>query len=217
MKLHIDEYVKPTAQPHRRIPFHTRKKVETELQGLEDCDVFEKDTNKPTPWVSPIVVAPKHKSPEEIRICVDMRLSNKAIKRESHVTPTIDDVIAGLTGAEYLSKLDLRSGYHQLLLHADSRYITTFSHMLVSIATLKRLSFGINSAAEIFQQTLQQSLRGSPGVVNISDDILVKGNTVAEHDENLLAVILKLKNSGYAHRSFSRCQPCRSRGYSGTT
>ena len=196
VKLHIDESVKPTAQPHRRIPFHMRKKVETELQRLEDCDVIEKVTNKPTPWVSPIVVAPKPKSPEEIRICVDMRLPNKAIKRERHVTPTIDDVIADLSGAEYFSKLDLRTGYHQLLLHPDSRYITTFSTH-AGLYRYKSLSFGINSAAEIFQQPLQESLRGSPGVVNISDDILVKGNTVAEHDENLLAVILKLKNSGY--------------------
>ena len=69
VKLHIDESVKPTAQPHRRITFHMRKKVEKELQRLEDGDVIEKVTNKPTPWVSPIVIAPKPKSPEEIRIC----------------------------------------------------------------------------------------------------------------------------------------------------
>ena len=40
VKLRIDESVKPTAQPHRRIPFHMRKKVEKELQRLEDCDVI---------------------------------------------------------------------------------------------------------------------------------------------------------------------------------
>ena len=176
MKLHIDESVKPTAQPHRRIPFHIRKKVEKERQRLEDCDVIEKVTNKPTPWVSPIVVAPKPKSPEEIRICVDMRLPNKAIKRERHVTPTIDFTkVMIILGGTYC--------YHQLLLHPDSRYITTFSTH-AGLYRYKRLSFGINSAAEIFQQTLHESLRGSPGVVNISDDILVKGNTVAEHDEN---------------------------------
>ena len=134
MKLHIDEPVMPTAQPHRRIRFHMRKKVEKELQRLEDCDVIEKVTNKPTLCVSPIVVAPKPKSPEEIRICVDMSLPNKAIKRERHVTPTIDDVIADQTGAEYFSKLDLRSGYHQLLLHPASRYITTFSTHATSVS-----------------------------------------------------------------------------------
>ena len=128
------------------------------------------------------MVAPKPKSPEEIRICVDMRLPKKAIKRERHVTPTIDDVIADLTGPEYFSTLDLRSGYHQLILHSDSRYITTFSTH-AGLYRYKRISFGINSAAEIFQQTIQESLRGSPGVVNISDDINVKGNTVAEHDK----------------------------------
>ena len=196
VKLHIDESVKPTAQLHRRIPFHMRKKVEKELQRLMDSDVIEKVTDGPTPWVSPIVVAPKPKTPEEIRICVDVRLPNKAIKRERHITPTIDDVIADLSGAQYFSKLDLRSGYHQLLLHTDSRHITTFSTH-AGLYRYKRLNFGINSAAEIFQETVRESLRGSPGVVNISDDILVKGDTIAEHDANLLAAILRLKENGF--------------------
>ena len=196
IKLHIDESVKPTAQPHRRIPFHMRKKVEKELQRLMDSDVIEKVTDGPTPWVSPIVVAPKPKTPENIRICVDMRLPNKVIKRERHITPTFDDVIADLSGAQYFSKLDLRSGYHQILLHTDSRHITTFSTH-AGLYRYKRLNFGINSAAEILQETVRESLRGSPGVVNISDDILVKGDTIAEHDANLLAAILRLKENGF--------------------
>ena len=84
-----------------------------------------------------------------------MRLPNKAIKRERHVTPTIDDVIADLTGAEYFSKLDLRSGYHQLLLHPDSRYIITFSTH-AALYRYKRLSFGINYAAD-FSNRLYRS------------------------------------------------------------
>ena len=158
--------------------------------------MIEKVTDGPTPWISPIVVAPKPKTPEEIRICVDMRLPNKAIKRERHFTPTFDDVIADLNGAQYFSKLDLRSGYHQLLLHTDSRHITTFSTH-AGLYRYKRLNFGIHSAAEIFQETVRESLRGLPGVVNISDDILVKGDTIAEHDANLLAAILRLKENGF--------------------
>jgi hypothetical protein len=53
VKLHIDQNVKPVAQPHRRIPFHICKKVEEELQNLEDLDMIEK-VEGPTPWVSPI-------------------------------------------------------------------------------------------------------------------------------------------------------------------
>jgi protein subunit release factor A len=43
-----------------------------------------------------------------------MRLLNKAVKRERHITPTIDDIIVELTGAKVFSKLDLNSGYHQV-------------------------------------------------------------------------------------------------------
>ncbi len=72
VKLHIDESVKPAAQPHRRIPFHIRKKVEQELEKLEKQGIIEK-VSGPTPWVSPIVVTPKPKNPDSVRICVDMR------------------------------------------------------------------------------------------------------------------------------------------------
>ena len=50
----------------------------------------------PTPWVSPIVTPPKPNNPEEIRICVDMRHANKAIQRERHICPTLDDMIHAL-------------------------------------------------------------------------------------------------------------------------
>jgi hypothetical protein len=87
VKLHIDESVKPVAQPHRRIPFHLRQKVEQKLQDFFDADIIER-VEGPTPWVSPIVVVPK-KETEEIRICTDMRQANKAIKRERHLVPTL--------------------------------------------------------------------------------------------------------------------------------
>ena len=45
----------------------------------------------PTPWVSPIVVAPKPKAPGKIHVCVDMRRANAAIQRERYATPTIKE------------------------------------------------------------------------------------------------------------------------------
>ena len=60
IKLHIDESVQPVAQPHRRIPFHLREKVENELDRLERLDIIEK-VDGPTDWVSPVVIAPKKK------------------------------------------------------------------------------------------------------------------------------------------------------------
>ena len=125
IRLHIDKAIKPTALRYRRVPFQLRPVVEKELDHLEQMGVIEKVTG-PTPWVSPLVVAPKPKQLEDIRLCVDMRLPNRAIHRERHITPTIDEIITDLNGARWFSKIDLNSGYHQLELDEASRYITTF-------------------------------------------------------------------------------------------
>jgi len=66
--------------------------VEKELKRLEKLDII-KTVERPTPWISPIVVVVPKKS-GEVRICVDMREANKAVQREKHLVPTIDDLIA---------------------------------------------------------------------------------------------------------------------------
>ncbi|GAA6090226.1 uncharacterized protein K02A2.6-like [Tachysurus ichikawai] len=190
VKLHIDDTVKPVAPPHRRIPFHVRKKFEKELQLLEDEGIIEK-VEGPTHWVSPIVAMPRPKNPEKIRICVDMRLPNQAVFRVRHISPTVDDIIHDLNGAVMFSKLDLNSGYHQLELAPESRYIATFSTH-VGLQRYTRLIFGISSAAEVFQNTIQQVLQSIPGVRNFSDDILVYGNTADAHNRSLEAVFQRL-------------------------
>ncbi|KAK9753862.1 Reverse transcriptase (RNA-dependent DNA polymerase) [Popillia japonica] len=60
----------------------------------------------------------------------------------------------------------------------------------------KRLNFGINAAAEIFQDTVRQVLVGIAGVINVSDDILVFGKSQEEHDVALESVLERLKQSG---------------------
>ena len=193
IKLHIDESVPPVAQPHRRVPFHVRQQLE-ELKRDEELGVVER-IEGPTPWVSPIVVAPKPKSPGKVRVCVDMRQANQAIKRERHVTPTIKKIIGDLNGAKVFSKLDLNQGYNQLELAQESRYITTFGTHL-GLMRYKRLNFGISSAAETFQNVIRETLEGIPGALNISDDILVFGKTQRAHDQSLEAVFQRLKERG---------------------
>ncbi|XP_063400348.1 uncharacterized protein K02A2.6-like [Mytilus trossulus] len=150
VEIHIDGSIRPVIQPHRRIPFHIRKQVEAELEKLEKQDIIEK-VDGPTPWVSPIVLAHKPKNKNEIRLCVDMREPNKAILRSRHITPTLDDMILDLNGSKVFSKMDLRSGYHQLELNEESRNITTFTTH-VGLRRYKRLSFSVSSAAELTKQ-----------------------------------------------------------------
>ena len=194
VKLHVDTDVKPIAQPHRRIPFHTRKALEKELDSLQQQDIIEPVTG-PTPWVSPVVCVPKPHDPTAIRVCVDMRRANTAIQRERHLTPTVDDIIHDLNDAKVFSKIDLRSGYHQLELHPDSRPITTFSTHK-GLYRYKRLSFGVCSASEVFQSVIQQTLSDITGVRNFSDDIIVFGTNQADHDAALTKVIKRLHDKG---------------------
>ena len=92
VRIHVDESIKPVAQPHCRIPFHIQKQVEEKLRQLENEGII-KHAEGLTPWVSPIVVVPKPQKTNEIRICVDMRFLHKAIIRERHIVFITDDVV----------------------------------------------------------------------------------------------------------------------------
>ena len=201
--LNIDPDANPKAQPQRRIPYHIRNKVKDAIITLEKDDIIERVPEaEPTPWVSPIVAVPKKDG--GVRICVDMRQANEAIKRVRHPIPTVDDVRFKLNGAKYFSKLDLSQAYHQLELDPKSRHITTFSTH-IGLYRYKRLNYGTNAAAEIFQYTLQTQLQGLIGVKNIADDIIVYGSTRKEHDENLDKCLQRLTTRGLTLNA-SKCK-----------
>ncbi|CAC5396188.1 unnamed protein product [Mytilus coruscus] len=182
----------PIAQPTRRLPFNIRKSVEEKLCELEEMDVIER-VEGPTEWVSPLVVVPKRNS--EIRICVDMRRANEAVKRSRHPIPTVDEILQELNGAKVYSKIDLRMGFHQVELEPESRNITTFTTH-VGLFRYKRLMFGISCAPEMYQQCIKMALEGCAGQRNISDDTIVYGCTQQEHDERLNKVLDRMRDKG---------------------
>ncbi|GFR75476.1 retrovirus-related Pol polyprotein from transposon 297 [Elysia marginata] len=192
IKLHIDEKVQPVAQKHRRIPNHIRKDTEAELKRLEEQDIIE-NVEGSTPWVSPIVVIPKKTG--GVRLCVDMRRANEAIKSERHPMPTLEEVINELNGSKFFSRLDLKQAFHQLELSEESRHITTFATH-VGLRRYKRLMFGINAAPELFQHHLNQILHDIQGATNYIDDVIIFGKTREEHDRNLQATLDRLQEQG---------------------
>ena len=143
-----------------------RRKFSDALQQLENDEIIEK-VEGPTPWISPVVVIPK--SDGTVRLCVDMRTANRAIQRERHPSPK---------GAKVFSKLDLRSGYHQLSLAHESRYITTFATHK-GLRRYKRLNFGTNSACE---QVIHDQIHDISGAIIISDDVIIYGKSQQQHD-----------------------------------
>ena len=189
VKLNINKETKPIAQKARRVPFHLRDKVEQEIERLKAMDIIE-DAEGPTPWVSPLVLV--HKPNNAIRICIDSRAINTAIERERHPMNTLEELIVDLNGSQYFSKVDLNKGYHQLELDEESRYITTFATHN-GLYRYKRLCFGINSAAEIFQKEIADMLRDIPGVKNMSDDIIIFSRTADQHKQTIDKVLSRMK------------------------
>ena len=185
----MDPEVTPVAQKPRRVPLALREKVTAKVEDLIAKDIVER-VDGPTSWVSPVVVAPKAEG--DIRLCVDMRKANQAIIRERIPIPTVDEVIENLNGSAVFSKLDLRLGFHQIELDEESRDIATFATH-EGLFRYKRLSFGVNSAPEKYQQIIRQVVSDIDGVQNIADDLIVHGKSIEEHDQSLHKVLQRLE------------------------
>ena len=158
MRLHIDQSIQPTALRHRRIAFHLRPKVKEELCKLEDAAIIEK-LEGPTPWVSPIVIARKQKQPGEVRICIDMRLPNAAIKQERHLTPTVDDILCDLSGADGSRRWTYEqatTSYPYTKIHAISK---RFRPML-AFADIKDSTLGSQVPQKYFKMPSERYLAG---------------------------------------------------------
>ena len=175
LKLHIDPSVTPVQQPIRRIPYHTKEKVSSELKRLLELDIIEK-VHELTTWLSPVV--PVQKSNGRTRLCLDMRQVNQAIIRERHVTPKIEDILTELHGAKYFTKIDMREGYHQILLDESSRHLTTFATH-EGLFRYKRLIYVKSTGFACFQKQVEMAIAGCKAK-NISDDVLIWGNSLED-------------------------------------
>ena len=200
-KIILKPDARPTAYRLRRLPMAVREEVSTELQRLLDADIIERvDASE---WVSPLVVSRKPSG--QIRLCVDLRGPNSQIVADVHPLPTIEELQSRLQGNVY-SKIDLKSAYHQLQLHPDSRDVTAFiTHD--GLMRFKRVPFGLVSAGSAFQRLLDDLLHDVPGCGHYLDDILLSGSSQAEHDQRLQTVLDRLDAArvsvNYEKSSFS--------------
>ena len=122
----------------------------------------------------------------EVRPSVDMRCPTKAVRTKKCHIPTILEVRRKLQKADatMFTKLDIHRGYLNMVLHPDSRDITTH-HTPRGPRRFTRMNYGRKLAAETFQKEFSEALEGLEGVLNISDDILVYSKHEEEHDNNV--------------------------------
>ena len=143
---------------------------------------------EPTPWVSSMVAVRKKNN--KVRICIDSRDLNQAIKRAHFPLSTIEDIATRLTGAKVFSVLDARTGFWQVKLDTRSSYLTTFNTPFGRYRWM-RMPFGITSAPEVWQQRMQEITEGLKGVEVIAADFLIIGRgetqeaAMTDHDQNL--------------------------------
>ena len=186
-RIRLDDAVDPIQHAPRRVPVALRDRLKATLDDMVRDDIIEA-VEKPTEWISSMVVITKKDS--KLRICLDPKDLNRAIRRENYQLPTIEDIATRLHGAKVFTVLDVRHGFWHVRLDDRSSYLTTF-HTPFGRYRYKRMPFGISSAPEVFQKKMHELIEGLQGIEVVADDFVVVGygNTVDEanvdHDKRL--------------------------------
>ena len=145
--LEVDPTAKPVQMPPRRLPVAIKDRVKQELDRMCANGIIEPVT-EPSAWVSALVVV--NKPDGSLRICVDPKFLNPALKRSIYMMPTIEDILPQLNNAKVFSCADTKNGFNHLCLDTESAKLTTFETPFGRYR-YKRLCFGISPAPEIFQ------------------------------------------------------------------
>ena len=124
----------------------------------------------------------KTQSREKVRLCLDPKDLNKAIKREHYYTRTIDEILPQLHGKKYFSVVDTKKGYWHVELDEESSLLTTFNTPFGRFRFL-RMPFGLWMSQDVFKPKLDECYAGINNVTGIADDIIASGRTVEEHDQ----------------------------------
>ena len=200
VKFEINTEVPPVGDNFRPIPLAYQDRLSDHLQVLREFDKIEDvDATQHDGWISNVVITEK-KSANQIRMNIDMKNANKALRQHtSQHIETIEEIRHKLKGATRFSEMDLSHGYHQVSLDEESRHISTFqTHE--GLHRFKVLFFGAQPATDLFHQRIKAALTGLSGCMSIHDNILVYGKDDDEHDRNLEACLARLEERGLTLR-----------------
>ena len=198
LHLQVDPTVEPTRQPLRRIPLAMQSRLKDELERLERLLIIKRE-DEPTDWQSSLTLVQKPNG--KLRVCIDPKPLNKALKRSRYLMPTLDDFLPELTEAKIISVLDVKNGFWHIELDKSSSKLTTFGTPYGRYRW-NRMPFGIAPAPEIFQRWLDSAVQGIPGIYTVADDILVIGKGIPDtdarkdHDATLITLLNRCKEKG---------------------
>jgi hypothetical protein len=145
-------------------------------------------------WGVPVIFM--RKKDGSWRLCIDYHQLNKATIKDQYPFPRIDDLFDQMKGTMVFSKIDLRSGYHQLQIKKDSipktAFKTSFGHYEFTI-----LPFGLTNTLGVFMSLMNRVFCEylDKFIQVFIEDILVYSQTMEEHGEHLCLVLQCLRKN----------------------
>ncbi|KAF5816849.1 putative nucleotidyltransferase, Ribonuclease H [Helianthus annuus] len=177
------------------------QELSNQLQVLSDKGFIRPSFS---PWGAPVLFVKKKDG--SFRMCIDYRELNKLTIKNRYPLPRIDDLFDQLQGASYFSKIDLRSGYHQLCVHEEdipkTAFRTRYGHY-----EFTAMPFGLTNAPAVFMDLMNRVCKPylDKFIIVFIEDILIYSKTRADHEQHL-RLTLELLKKEQLFAKFSKCE-----------
>jgi hypothetical protein len=176
---------KPFKIRHRRIPPLMYDEVKKHLRQMLETGIIRPSCS---PWASPVVLV--RKKDGTLRFCLDFRELNKRTIRDAYALPRIEETLDAISGSEWFSCLDLKSGYWQVEVEEDHKERTAFTVGSLGFYECNAMPFGLTNAPSTFQRLMELALQDIhlEFCLVYIDDVIVFSTSVEEHIKRLEAV-----------------------------
>jgi hypothetical protein len=191
----------PISKRPYRMPINELVELKKQIAKLQAKGFIRPSSS---PWGAPVLFVEKKDGTH--RMCVDYRSLNEVTIKNKYPLPGIEDLFDQMKGASIFSKIDLRSGYHQLKIRESDIPKTAFRTQY-GLFEYTVMSFGLMNAPAYFMYLMNKVFMEylDKFVIVFIDDILIFSKTMEEHEEHLTLVLQKLRfNQLYA--KFSKCE-----------
>jgi hypothetical protein len=190
----------PVSRRSYRMPPNELAELKTQLQDLLEMGFIRPSLS---PWGCPAIFVKK--KDQTFRMCVDYRPLNEVTIKNKYPLPRIDILFYQLTGAQVFSKIDLRSGYHQIRIRPEDIPKAAFTTQYGLFEYLV-MSFGLTNAPAHFTYLMNSVFMPELDkfVVVFIDDILIYSKNEEEHARHLRIVLTHLREH-QLYAKFSKC------------